>query len=203
MSSFAASPNYALRIEKHISDNISSSTEQDSTTMAATGDSASISDSYAEIPNIPHYDPHLRIPSDSDIYPEDGADDHGNDENEKTTRQAPTPVGGPLTAQTSPVWAIVRSGAINFVMPFINGLMLGFGELVAHEFAFRWGWTTTKVSFACPCLLVSLSFWGSVRRTDRSHSRPSRCFHLIGDDRLPLDCNRGGCQHGWWLVHTL
>jgi hypothetical protein len=31
------------------------------------------------------------------------------------------------------------------LLPFINGLMLGFGELFAHEAAFRLGWTSTKV----------------------------------------------------------
>jgi hypothetical protein len=30
-------------------------------------------------------------------------------------------------------------------LPFINGLMLGFGELFAHEAAFRLGWGGTKV----------------------------------------------------------
>ncbi|CCK72724.1 Mim1p KNAG_0L01030 [Huiozyma naganishii CBS 8797] len=28
--------------------------------------------------------------------------------------------------------------AVNVVLPFLNGLMLGFGELVAHELAWRW-----------------------------------------------------------------
>jgi hypothetical protein len=40
---------------------------------------------------------------------------------------------------------LLRTAAINLVLPFINGLMLGFGELFAHELAFRWGWGTQRV----------------------------------------------------------
>ncbi|RPB03459.1 TOM13-domain-containing protein [Choiromyces venosus 120613-1] len=40
---------------------------------------------------------------------------------------------------------LLRTAAINLVLPFINGLMLGFGELFAHEVAFRWGWGGTRV----------------------------------------------------------
>lgn len=31
----------------------------------------------------------------------------------------------------------VGSCAVNLVLPFVNGLMLGFGELLAHELAWR------------------------------------------------------------------
>lgn len=40
---------------------------------------------------------------------------------------------------------LIRSAAINMFLPFVNGLMLGFGEIVAHEFAFRLGWGGTRV----------------------------------------------------------
>ena len=43
-------------------------------------------------------------------------------------------------------WSLLRGAAINLLLPFVNGLMLGFGELLAHEAAFRLGWTTDKVS---------------------------------------------------------
>jgi hypothetical protein len=33
------------------------------------------------------------------------------------------------------------------LLPFVNGLMLGFGELVANEAAFRLGWSGTKVRY--------------------------------------------------------
>ncbi|CAN9079683.1 unnamed protein product [Alternaria alternata] len=37
------------------------------------------------------------------------------------------------------------SSTINLFLPFVNGLMLGFGELVANEAAYRLGWSGTKV----------------------------------------------------------
>lgn len=43
------------------------------------------------------------------------------------------------------VWGLIRGAAINLVLPFINGMMLGFGELFAHEAAFKLGWGGTKV----------------------------------------------------------
>ncbi|KPI37846.1 Mitochondrial import protein 1 [Cyphellophora attinorum] len=47
--------------------------------------------------------------------------------------------------QPPTVWSILRGAAINLLLPFVNGLMLGFGELLAHEFAFRVGWSSTNV----------------------------------------------------------
>lgn len=56
-----------------------------------------------------------------------------------------------LTVYQPPlIWRILRGAAINLLLPFINGLMLGFGELFAHEAAFRLGWSNTKV-----CLNIS------------------------------------------------
>lgn len=43
------------------------------------------------------------------------------------------------------VWSLLRGAAINLLLPFVNGLMLGFGELFANEAAFRLGWGGTKV----------------------------------------------------------
>ncbi|CAG8490236.1 9324_t:CDS:1 [Dentiscutata erythropus] len=36
--------------------------------------------------------------------------------------------------------SILRTFAFNFFFPFINGVMLGFGEICANELAFRMGW---------------------------------------------------------------
>ncbi|KAI6248953.1 Mitochondrial import protein 1 [Erysiphe necator] len=47
--------------------------------------------------------------------------------------------------RTTILWRFLTSAAINLLLPFINGLMLGFGELFAHEAAFRLGWGGTKV----------------------------------------------------------
>lgn len=47
------------------------------------------------------------------------------------------------------IWGLLRGAAINLLLPFVNGLMLGFGELLAHEAAFRLGWSGTKVRRQC------------------------------------------------------
>lgn len=49
--------------------------------------------------------------------------------------------------QPPTLWSLVRGAAINLVLPFVNGMMLGFGELFAHEAAFRLGWSGTRVGF--------------------------------------------------------
>lgn len=36
--------------------------------------------------------------------------------------------------------------SINLILPFINGLMLGFGEIIAHEIGFHYNWTGSRVS---------------------------------------------------------
>ncbi|BAO42169.1 mitochondrial import protein 1 [Kluyveromyces marxianus] len=38
------------------------------------------------------------------------------------------------------ILSFAGSCSINLVLPFINGLMLGFGELVAHEISWNWNW---------------------------------------------------------------
>ncbi|CAN3367363.1 mitochondrial import protein 1 [Diutina catenulata] len=48
----------------------------------------------------------------------------------------------PLTID---VWGIIRRSAINLVLPFINGMMLGFGEILAHEIGFRYKWQGARV----------------------------------------------------------
>ncbi|KAG7820897.1 hypothetical protein KL920_000186 [Ogataea angusta] len=43
-------------------------------------------------------------------------------------------------------WSFLGSCGINLVLPFINGVMLGFGEILAHEIGFRYNWAGAKVS---------------------------------------------------------
>lgn len=43
------------------------------------------------------------------------------------------------------VWEIVKKGAINLVLPFINGLMLGFGEILAHEIGYKYNWRGAQI----------------------------------------------------------
>ncbi|KFH46526.1 Mitochondrial import protein-like protein [Hapsidospora chrysogenum ATCC 11550] len=59
---------------------------------------------------------------------------------------SPPSSGSPVILYKPPtIWSLVRGAAINLLLPFINGMMLGFGELFAHEAAFRLGWGGTKV----------------------------------------------------------
>lgn len=59
---------------------------------------------------------------------------------------SPASSNSPVILYTPPtIWSLLRGTAINILLPFINGMMLGFGELFAHEAAFRLGWGGTKV----------------------------------------------------------
>lgn len=66
------------------------------------------------------------------------SDDGGSSDSPLVLYRPPTLVG------------LLRTAAINLVLPFINGLMLGFGELFAHEIAFRLGWGGTRVCAVRP-----------------------------------------------------
>lgn len=80
----------------------------------------------------------ITIRSDSENY-------DGNNES------SPSPVSSnaPLILYSPPTfWGLLRGAAINLLLPFVNGLMLGFGELFAHEIAFRFGWSQTKVCYS-------------------------------------------------------
>lgn len=54
-------------------------------------------------------------------------------------------LAGRAEAVTFDLWEIVRRGAINLVLPFINGVMLGFGEIFAHEIGFKYGFVGARV----------------------------------------------------------
>ncbi|SCU78963.1 LAMI_0A06744g1_1 [Lachancea mirantina] len=55
-----------------------------------------------------------------------------------------------LKVATSPVSAVTRvllfagSCSVNLLLPFVNGLMLGFGELVAHELCWKFQWFSRR-----------------------------------------------------------
>ena len=86
----------------------------------------------------------ITIPSDSENY----------DANNEESSSPPSSSSSPLILYKPPtVWGLLRGAAINLLLPFINGLMLGFGELFANELAFRIGWTNTKV---CNLILPKL-----------------------------------------------
>ncbi|KAI9685000.1 MAG: hypothetical protein M1822_005392 [Bathelium mastoideum] len=76
------------------------------------------------------------MPSDSENY----------EANNELSDSPPSDEHAPLILYTQPtVWSLLRGAAINLILPFVNGLMLGFGELFAHEIAFNLGWSQTKV----------------------------------------------------------
>lgn len=85
------------------------------------------------------------FPSDSENYDANYDANHSNsqDSEEQTSHSS-----SPLILYSPPTFlSILRGAAINLVLPFVNGLMLGFGELFAHEAAFRLGWGGTRVGF--------------------------------------------------------
>jgi len=89
------------------------------------------------------------FPSDSEIYDANYDANHSNsqDSEEQTSHSS-----SPLILYSPPTFlSIARGAAINLLLPFINGLMLGFGELFAHEAAFRLGWGGTRVRFTLLC----------------------------------------------------
>ncbi|KAI1372847.1 TOM13-domain-containing protein [Hypoxylon crocopeplum] len=65
---------------------------------------------------------------------------------EDISTSPPSSSSPPIVLYKPPtMWSMLRGAAINLLLPFINGMMLGFGELFAHEAAFRLGWGGTRV----------------------------------------------------------
>ncbi|KAJ5562742.1 hypothetical protein N7535_002814 [Penicillium sp. DV-2018c] len=93
----------------------------------------------SDAPSASHgelYDSTMTVPSDSENY----------SANHEMSSSAPSTSSSPMILYKPPtVWGLLRGAAINLFLPFVNGLMLGFGELFAHEAAFRLGWSNTKI----------------------------------------------------------
>jgi len=101
-------------------------------------------------PSIPLTESSMTIRSDSEQYSGNGDD---------TSPSPPSSSSSPMILYKPPtVWGLLRGAAINLILPFVNGLMLGFGELFAHEAAFRLGWGGTKVRI--------LLFWKALNSVD-------------------------------------
>ena len=82
------------------------------------------------------YDSAITVPSDSENY----------SANHELSSSTPSTTSSLMMLYKPPsVWGLLRGAVINLFLPFVNGLMLGFGELFAHEAAFRLGWSNTKV----------------------------------------------------------
>ncbi|KAI8060066.1 outer membrane protein TOM13-domain-containing protein [Gongronella butleri] len=53
--------------------------------------------------------------------------------------------------------SIVKSTAVNFLLPFVNGVMLGFGEIFANELVIKYGW----FEFSRPLQATSVGLYNS------------------------------------------
>ena len=114
-------------------------------------DSSSLSNNSLRLHSPPSCDPYQTMSS-----PDEFADNAipliSSPDASPTTHNEPSP--SPPSSSSSPlilyspptIWGLLRGAAINLFLPFLNGLMLGFGELLAHETAFRLGWAQTRVS---------------------------------------------------------
>ena len=51
------------------------------------------------------------------------------------------------TIHVSTFFSSLAKCGVNLVLPFINGVMLGFGEIFAHEFAYKHHWIGARVGF--------------------------------------------------------
>ena len=98
-------------------------------------------------PNMTSRDP-LSESQTSGTFPSSDSENYdANHSNSQDSDEQPSSSSSPLILYSPPTfWSIIRGAAINLLLPFVNGLMLGFGELVAHEAAWRLGWGGTKVS---------------------------------------------------------
>lgn len=139
----------------------------------------------------------ITIPSDSENY-------DANNELSSSSPPTSSSTSSPLILYKPPtVWGLLRGAAINLLLPFINGLMLGFGELVANEAAFRLGWSGTKVRihsfFFHHVPFRSISIMTNNGRTKKGnkgltirHAGMNRSFQPI--DQAPL---RGEWDPAW------
>ena len=102
--------------------------------------------SYNDHINQPPSPPHdlsasgLTIPSDSEPYSSISPPSSSPPQSSNNNGERPVIIYQPPT-----FWSLLRGAAINLLLPFVNGMMLGFGELFAHEWAFRLGWSQTNV----------------------------------------------------------
>lgn len=100
----------------------------------------------------------------------------------------------PLILYSPPTfWGLARGAAINLLLPFVNGLMLGFGELFANELAFRFGWSNTKVRLLAGIRTETETDSGTglpqpqtsrTRRRDANRSRREKETQRPGVERL-------------------
>jgi len=116
---------------------------QSTTTMASYHDHHDQHDQHDQLPSPPQdlSASGLTMPSDSEAYSSISPPSSSPPDSSNNNGGQPVIIYQPPT-----IWGLLRGAAINLLLPFVNGLMLGFGELFAHEFAFRLGWSQTNVS---------------------------------------------------------
>lgn len=129
------------------------------------------------------YDSSLTMQSDSETYP-------ANNDFSPASELSSTAI---TVYQPPLIWRFLRGAAINLLLPFINGLMLGFGELFAHEAAFRLGWSNTKVSgnqlIAEKYLGLTLLLGFSYTSTVKARKRRDRSSGVLS--------SKTGAEYGW------
>lgn len=66
---------------------------------------------------------------------------HDHHHHESTRRTATSAILDSKLSTKTRVLALISSIGINLLLPFVNGVMLGFGEIFAKEVVFGWfGW---------------------------------------------------------------
>jgi hypothetical protein len=128
------------------------------------------------------------FPSDSETYDANLDSPHSSsDVTPSTGPRQPMILYSPPT-----IWSIFRGAAINLILPFVNGLMLGFGELFAHEAAFRLGWSKTKVCWQTD--VAGRAERGSLHRSSRSSQRIA--MGTLWDQELQSEMIPAREEHG-------
>lgn len=120
----------------------------------------------------------MTIPSDSENY----------SANNELSPSPPSSSSSPLILYSPPtIWGLIRGAAINLLLPFVNGLMLGFGELLAHEAAFRLGWSGTKVCHLLRGYRIAIpGFYAGSQHWSMS---PSFVAGIVGSSKMALVAN--------------
>ncbi|CAI5755825.1 unnamed protein product [Candida verbasci] len=68
-----------------------------------------------------------------------------DEEDEQQQQKQINKRGAPVQTNQLNIWSIIKKSAINLILPFINGMMLGFGEILAHELCFHYNWRGARV----------------------------------------------------------
>ncbi|SMN20012.1 similar to Saccharomyces cerevisiae YOL026C MIM1 Mitochondrial outer membrane protein [Maudiozyma saulgeensis] len=73
------------------------------------------------------------------------------------------------TFDLSHITRVLVSSSVNLLLPFINGMMLGFGELVAHELCWRYNWLDRRNVVAFKIYPESRKYAGLTNKNNLSN----------------------------------